>query len=329
MAVRVWREWLAASLVLVVGACSGKSGQHDVDPMGTGGATARGGSSSVPPGKMLPGQPTQPVGGSTVMGSAGEAPASGGRGGAGGSFAAGAGPELAGAGGAADDAPGIIVSAPGDHTVHESYGTMQVQLKLTAPPQASVKVDLVSSDPIHAVVYPLSLTFTPEDWEKAQIAIVVGVRDTIADGGNTVTIETRPAVSTDPRYSNVDALDVDVFVVDETDTGIVVGSIAGGGVTSENGATTTFYIVLNSQPTAPVTIPLSSSDPGEGSVPASVVFEPSDWNKPHQVTVTGVDDALSDGLQAYEIVTGPAVSDDPHYAGVDPGNVQLSNADNE
>jgi hypothetical protein len=47
------------------------------------------------------------------------------------------------------------------------------------------------------------------------------------------------------------------------------------------------------------------------------------------VTVTGVDDALSDGLQAYEIVTGPAISDDPHYAGVDPGNVQLSNADNE
>jgi hypothetical protein len=328
MAVRVWREWLAASLVLAVAACSGKSGQHDPDPMGTGGsgsATTRGGSSSPPPGKMLPGQP---VGGTAMMGSAGAAPAFGGRGGLAGSFSAGAGGEAAGAGGAADDAPGIIVIAPGDRTVHESYGTVQVQLKLTAQPEAPVKVDLVSHDPTHAVVFPLSVTFTPEDWDKAQTIIVVGVRDSIADGGNTVTIETRPAVSTDPRYTNLDAPDVDVFVVDETDAGVVVGAITAG-TTSESGATTTFNIVLTSQPTAAVTIPLASSDPGEGSVATSVVFEPSDWSKPHQVTVTGVDDALSDGAQPYVIVTGPAVSDDVHYAGFDPGDVSLSNLDNE
>jgi hypothetical protein len=325
MAVRVRREWLAASLVLAVAACSGKSGQHDVDPMGTGGSTPRGGSSNPPPGKMLPGQP---IGGFTMVGSAGEASASGGRGAAGDGVTAGAGGEAAGAGGAADDAPGIIVTAPGDLTVHESYGTVQLQLKLSASPVAPVKVDLVSRDPTHAVVFPLSVTFTPEDWEKAQTVIVVGVRDAIADGGNTVTIETRPAVSADPRYMNIDAADVDVFVVDETDAGIVVGVLTGG-VTSESGTATTFNIVLTSQPTAAVTIPLSSSDPGEGSVAPSVVFEPSDWSKPHQVTVTGVDDALSDGAQPYVIVTGPAVSDDRHYAGVDPTDVSLSNLDNE
>jgi hypothetical protein len=82
-----------------------------------------------------------------------------------------------------------MVSAPGDHTLHESYGTVHVQLKLTAEPHAPVKIDLVSSDPLHAIVYPLSLTFTSENWEKVQTAIVAGVRDSIADGGNAVTIE--------------------------------------------------------------------------------------------------------------------------------------------
>jgi large repetitive protein len=322
MAVRVRCEWLAVSLVLAVGACSGKSGQGDGDAMVTGGAT-----SHLPPGKMQPAQPTQPVGGSAMMGSAGEAPAIGGRSGAGGSFTAGAGADV-GAAGAADVAPGIMVSAPGDHKLHESYGTVHMQVKLTAQPQAPVKVDLVSSDPLHAVVYPLSLTFTPEDWEKPQTAVVAGVRDSIADGGNAVTIETRPAVSTDPRYTNLDGPDLEVFVIDETEAGIVVGSIAGG-VTSESGGTATFNIVLTSQPTSAVTIPLSSSDPGEASVANSVVFEPSDWSEPQQVTVTGVDDALSDGVQVYEIVTGAAVSNDMHYAGIDPANVQLSNADNE
>jgi large repetitive protein len=328
MAVRVWREWLATSLVLVVGACSGKAGQHDIDPSGTGGATSRSGSSGLSPGKMLPGQPTQTVGGSAVTGSAGAAPVMGGRGGAGGGFSAGAPPEVAGAGGADDDVPGIVVSASGDHTLYESYGTVQVQVRLTAQPLSSVEVGLVSTDPAHAVVFPLSLVFTPENWSKAQGAVVVGVRDLVADDGNTVIIETLPAVSTDPRYTGLDAADFDVFVINETDAGIVVGAAAGG-VTAEPGTATTFNIVLTSRPTATVTIPLSSNDLTEGTVPESIVFEPNDWNVPHPVTVTGVDDQLADGAQSYQITTGAAVSTDLHYSGLDPADVAVSNLDND
>jgi|GEM_PF-5834951 len=330
MAVRVSREWLAASLVLVLGACSGKSGQRDGDVEGQGGetagATGRGGSSTTSPGKTSPGKVVPPMGGYTMVGTAGEAPA-GARAGFGGSFSAGAPAEMPGAGGSADDAPGIVVSAPGDLTVHESYGTIQVQLRLTAAPQADVKVELASADPTHAVVFPLSLTFTPENWQKPQAAIVAGVRDAIADDGNTVTIETLPAVSTDPSYAGMDAGDVEVFVIDETNGGIVVGPSSGS--TSESGGTAIFNIVLTSQPTATVTIPLSSNDLTEGTVANAVVFEPSEWSKPHPVTVTGVDDNLSDGAQGYDIITGAAVSDDSHYDGVDAADVHLSNVDNE
>lgn len=330
MAVRVWRGWSAVGLVLVVGACSGKSGQHDddVDPMGTGGAGPRGGSSS--PGKTTPGKSpgnaTGPVGGSGIVGSAGAATAAGGGIGFGGE--AEIPPEVAGAAGAEESAAGIVVSAPGEHMVHESYGMVQVQVRLTAQPRAAVTVALSSTDPAHAVVSPLSLTFSPENWDKAQAAIVVGVRDSIADDGNTVTIETLPAVSTDARYSGLDAVDFDVFVIDETDPGVVVGPTTGG-VTTESGSTTVFNIVLTSQPTATVTIPLSSSDLSEGSVTGSVVFEPSEWSTPHPVTVTGVDDILHDGSQPYSIITGQVVSDDPAYSGVDAADVELINVDNE
>ena len=71
-------------------------------------------------------------------------------------------------------------------------------------------------------------------------------------------------------------------------------------------------MVLNTQPTADVTIALSSSDTTEGTVaPASLTFTTANWNVAQTVTVTGVDDALDDGDVAYTIVTAPATSARP------------------
>ena len=50
--------------------------------------------------------------------------------------------------------------------------------------------------------------------------------------------------------------------------------------------------------------------------PASLVFTPANALTPQTVTVTGVDDAIVDGNQAYTIVTAPAVSADPAYSGL-------------
>ena len=69
-----------------------------------------------------------------------------------------------------------------------------------------------------------------------------------------------------------------------------------GLTTTEAGGTATFTVVLTAQPTADVTIALSSSDTTEGTVsPASLTFTGANWNTPQTVTVTGVDDLLADG----------------------------------
>jgi hypothetical protein len=238
---------------------------------------------------------------------------------------AGAGPE---AGGAFDNDVAIVVNTSATPVVHESYGTLQIQLTLTARPMAAVEVELSSSDPAHATVSPTSLTFTPRNWATPQIALIVGETDLVADGTHQVTIATLPAVSSDARYADLDAADFEISVLDDTDAGISVGPQTGL-TTSEAGNTAVFNIVLHSMPTASVTIPLSSSDPSEGKVVESVTFEPSEWNEPQPVTITGVDDNLQDGNQPYEIVLGAAVSADPAYAGLVAAKVQIMNADNE
>ena len=61
--------------------------------------------------------------------------------------------------------------------------------------------------------------------------------------------------------------------------------------------------MLNSEPTANVTVNYHSSDTTEGTVsPASVTFTPVNWSSPQTVLVTGQDDAVADGNRPYNIV---------------------------
>ncbi len=103
-----------------------------------------------------------------------------------------------------------------------------------------------------------------------------------------------------------------------------------GLITTEAGGTATFTVVLDSQPTSDVTIPISSSNTAEGTVStASLVFTTANWFTPKLVTVTGVDDPFIDGDIAYTIITGAATSSDAKYAGRNAANVSVVNLNND
>src|SRR5256885_1891045 len=104
----------------------------------------------------------------------------------------------------------------------------------------------------------------------------------------------------------MDSADVAVTNTDNDTAGITVIPTSGL-TTTEGGGTATFTIALATQPTANVTIGLSSSDLTEGTVaPASLTFTPANWNTAQTVTVTGVDDFAVDGNVAYTIVRSAA-----------------------
>jgi hypothetical protein len=103
-----------------------------------------------------------------------------------------------------------------------------------------------------------------------------------------------------------------------------------GLVTSEGGGSDVFRIALTTQPTADVTIALSSSDATEGTVSTpSVTFTPANWNVTQTVTITGVNDSVIDGDIAFTIVLAAAVSSDPNYHGLNPADVSVANLDDD
>ena len=202
-------------------------------------------------------------------------------------------------------------------------------MRLTSPGIEPVDLPITSGDPAEGTVSPSSLRFTADNWDKPQTVTVTGADDDRKDGNRGYTVAVGPAVSQDRRYAGLEGTRVTLLNRDD-EPGFSIEAAATL-VTSESGAQATFRVVLNRAPLATVRLALSSSNEAEGKVsPAELVFEPSDWNQPQTATVVGIeDDGERDGSQVFRILTGPAVSADPDYDGIDPGDLQARNRDND
>jgi len=164
--------------------------------------------------------------------------------------------------------------------------------------------------------------------------MVTGMDDALLDGDIAYNIVTT-AASNDVDYAAINPDDVAVTNTDNEvpPPGVVTVNPTSGLVTTEDGGTATFTVVLGTQPSQTVTIGLSSSNAAEGTVlPASVAFTTANYNVPQTVTVTGVNDAAApmvDGNIAYSVVTAAAISGDPSYSGLDASDVSVTNNDND
>ena len=110
--------------------------------------------------------------------------------------------------------------------------------------------------------------------------------------------------------------------------GTFVATPRAGLTTTSSGGTASFSVSLSERPTSPVSIGLLSSDPSAGTPDqAMLTFTPEDWNVPQQVSVIGHDADTGESTVSYQIALGSANSNDPAYAGINGGTVNLGNFD--
>lgn len=225
--------------------------------------------------------------------------------------------------------PGVVVSPVSGLVTTEGGTSAAFTVVLAAAPTTNVFVTLASSDTSEGAIAPSVLAFTVINWNAPQSVSVTGVDDAAPDGDTAYTVLVQPAVSADARYQGLDGADVSLTNIDDDSAGVFVSETTGL-LTTEGGGTDTFFIRLNSAPSADVTIAVSSSRPGEASAtPATLTFTPANYASPHVVTVAGVNDAIRDGDQAFTIVTGNTASADVTYAGIDVSDVSGTNLDDE
>ena len=216
------------------------------------------------------------------------------------------------------DARDVIVSQSTLTLPEGSDDTYTV--KLATQPVATTTVSVAVAGDAQLNTNPSELTFTTSSWNTPQTITLTATQDDDASD-NTATL-THVASGSD--YVSVTR----TVLVTVTDDDVAGVSVSEASLTIAEGSSGTYTIVLDSQPTADVTVTIN--DPSNTDVtaePASLTFSSTDWNTPKTVTVNAAQDADAEDETA--TVTHTVTSTDSSYSGASANSVTVSITDDE
>ena len=190
-----------------------------------------------------------------------------------------------------NDTHGVTVSGTSVSVVEDDTATYTVVLD--SQPTANVVVAATSSATTKATV-TASRTFTVANWSTPQTFTVSGV-----DAGTSSI--THAATSGDTQYNGETVAAVSVTISNAP--GVTLNPTT---VSVAEGSTATYTVVLDTQPTANVTVTATSGTTAKATVSAARTFTPSNWNTAQSFTVTGEDAGTS-------AITHAATSTDSNY----------------
>lgn len=110
--------------------------------------------------------------------------------------------------------------------------------------------------------------------------------------------------------------------------GVNVAHTGGSTTVTEGGATDTYTIVLNSQPTASVSVTPANAA-GQVSLSGAVTFTTLNWNVAQSVTVTAINDTIGETSPLSTTITHTSSSTDPLYSGISVPSLTASVLDND
>ena len=212
--------------------------------------------------------------------------------------------------------------AAAELTVGEAAGAVAITATLDAPaPDGGLSfillpgaLDTADADADYELPWAIAIAAG----ERSGTATIAIAGDDLDEDDETLSISAWAASSGHQNLAGWAAL----TIIDDDTAGVTVN--AAHPFTVAEGGTAAYTVVLDSQPTADVTVTAASGDPGAATVsPASHVFTPEGWDRAATFTVSGLAGAGGVSLAVSHGVT----SDDPRYGAVGGGSLALSVSD--
>ena len=228
------------------------------------------------------------------------------------------------------DTPAITIMPRTLTVTEEDTNGDSYTVVLASQPTGDVTVTVAGYAGTDVTPSPATLTFTPQNWETAQ-RVTVTAGDDADEANDTVTL-THSAASTDTEYGGILIASVTVTVSDddmtEGDTPNVSVSRTTLTVTEEDTTGAGYTVVLDTQPTATVTVTVAGHTGTDVTPsPATLTFTPQNWETAQRVTVTAGDDA--DEANDMVTLTHSAMSTDADYHDIMIASVRVTVSDND
>ena len=192
--------------------------------------------------------------------------------------------------------PGLVASQTSLITVVEGGSAATLGIGVASQPSVNTILTLASSN-LEFIVSPLSLSFGPDDWQNTKTVTITPFNDVIDDGDLEGELQVSVSSTLDSGYNAVGVLTVPIRVNDNDEAGFVVAP-ATGAIPLNEGESTTGSVSLATEPTADVTLTLSSADASEVAVTSSLTFTPDNWDIPQEFVVEALLDSSEDGDQS-------------------------------
>ena len=227
-----------------------------------------------------------------------------------------------------DDTAGVIVTPASPNTLDETTPLVGRDYAVRLESEPLQPVDVTITPDVQVASATTALTFTPANWDTDQDVTVTPVNDAVAESSPHTGTVAHDTTSTDAAYGagvlTIDPADFDI--ADDDTPGVTVTPTAPHAVT-EGGATSSYDLALDSQPTASVTIaPVSTQL--EWTVP-NVVFTTANWNVVQTVTLRAIDDPIDEPSPHTGTVVHSITTTDTGYQPVLPADVTADITDND
>ncbi len=224
-----------------------------------------------------------------------------------------------------NDSAGVAVSESGGASnVTEGGASDTYALVLSAAPASDVVITVSPDAQVSA--NPGTVTFTPGNWNVAQTITVRAVDDWVAEGNHTGVLS-HTVASADPLFDGIAVAAVTTHVTDNDAAGVAVLQSDGSTAITEGAASDSYTVALASEPSSDVTVNISG-DSQVAANPGTLTFSATDWNTPQTVSVSAVDDWVTEGNHTGAIAHN-AASADPSYQGIAIASLTAGITDND
>lgn len=210
-----------------------------------------------------------------------------------------------------NESSSLVVDVIDGLTTSESGTEVAIQVSLSRPPTALVRVPVVSLNPTEALATPSELVFGPADWNMPQKVTVRGVDDGRGDGARPFEVRLGQTTSEDPSFAGIVGPRITGSNLDDDQAGLVWSYSLP--LTVLESFTTEYTLALGTQPDLPVIVQISSSASNKVVVdPTNLTFTPTDWKTPRVVTLRAFDNLTNQPALQFS-VTNTFRSLDPVY----------------
>lgn len=230
-----------------------------------------------------------------------------------------------------DDDGSIITSHTGlDTRVHED-GTVTdtYEVVLRGAPTANVTVNVAVPANQGIQASPLSLIFTPSDWNTPKLVTISGADNAVNDRLHTADI-THTSTSADGNFNAQTIRAIRAQIVSKDTVQVVLYETSSTTVLTEGGVIDDYYLGLSHQPTQDVVVSITTDAQQEiisGS--STLTFTSANWNVLQRVLVRAIDDLDMEVTPHNGFIAHTVTSSDSRYSGLTIAGIPTFITDNE